>query len=354
MSKKESKGEASSAMHIALYRKYRPQRFSEVVGQDHVVKVLSAAIEKEQLSHAYLFSGSRGIGKTSIARIFAREIGTDDHDIHEIDAASHTSVEDIRTLNDAVLTLPFSSKYKVYILDEVHMLSKSAFNALLKTLEEPPAHVIFILATTEMHKIPETIISRCQSYEFVKPNQRVLAEVVLRVAKEEGYQLEKSSAELIALLGDGSYRDTLGLLQKVVTYSKDKKISADEVESVAGAPKSESVDSYVRAIAGKNADAALSSLEKGLAGSADAKVFLKLALERMRHVALSRFAKGYLEHLKEHLADDEYASVKDLSSGEGNFITSAMLTRLLEAYEAVDRAYISSLPIELATIDCCA
>jgi DNA polymerase-3 subunit gamma/tau len=178
---------------------------------------------------------------------------------------------------------------------------------------------------------------------------------VLRIAKQEGYQLEKSSAELIALLGDGSYRDTLGLLQKVVTYSKDKKISIEEVESVAGAPKAASINAYVHAVAKKDLGEALTALEKGLAGSADAKVFLKLVLERMRHVALSRFAKGYLESLKEHISDDEFASVKELATNtEGSYITSAMLTRLIDAYETVDRAYIPSLPIELATVDCCA
>ena len=276
--------------NIALYRKYRPQRFAEVVGQDHVVKVLSAAIEKNAIAHAYLFCGSRGIGKTSIARIFAREIGTADHDVHEIDAASNNGVDEIRALNDAVMVLPFSSKYKVYILDEVHMLSKPAFNALLKTLEEPPAHVVFILATTETHRIPETVISRCQVYEFVKPSVRVLSEVVARVAKAERIGIERASAELIALLGDGSFRDTLGLLQKVATYSSDENISHAEVEAVAGAPKSELVGEYVRALAAKDADRALSALDRALSGSGDAKVFLKLALEQLRHIALARFS----------------------------------------------------------------
>jgi DNA polymerase III subunit gamma/tau len=136
-------------MSEALYRKYRPAKFKDVVGQDHVIKVLEAESKSGNISHAYLFSGSRGIGKTSVARIFAEAIGTTKNDIYEIDAASNTSVEDIRALNESVFTLPFESKYKVYILDEVHMLSKSASNALLKTLEEPPNHVVFILATTE-------------------------------------------------------------------------------------------------------------------------------------------------------------------------------------------------------------
>src|SRR5579872_489787 len=216
-------------MSEVLYRKYRPTTFADVVGQDAVVKTLEAQVANGTVGHAYLFAGSRGTGKTSIARILAKQLGTTANDIYEIDAASKTSVDDIRELNESVNTLPFDSKYKVYILDEVHMLSKSASNAFLKTLEEPPAHVIFILATTETHKIPETILSRCEIHTFKKPNQETLKKVVMNVAKKEGYVIGESSAELIALLGDGSFRDTLGTLQKVLSSSKDKKISESEV-----------------------------------------------------------------------------------------------------------------------------
>src|SRR3989338_3017914 len=206
----------------ALYRKYRPQKFDDVVGQDHIVSVLEGAVKRGEIAHAYLFSGTRGTGKTSVARILAKEIKTTATDLVEIDAASNTSVEDVRSLNESVHSLPFESKYKVYIIDEVHMLSKSAFNALLKRLEEPPKHVVFILATTEIEKLPETVVSRCQVFQFKKPSQEILREMVLRIAKKEGFTLEPSSADLIALLGDGSFRDTQGILQKVITSSADK------------------------------------------------------------------------------------------------------------------------------------
>src|SRR5258708_5612725 len=216
-------------MHdLALYRKYRPKSFNEVLGQDHIVSVLESSIKERKVSHAYLFVGSRGTGKTSVARIFAKDIGVSENDLYEIDAASNRGIEDIRQLRDGVRVLPFDSKYKIYIIDEVHMLSKDAWGALLKTLEEPPQHVIFILATTELQKVPDTIISRCQVFNFRKPSNSILKSTLINVAKKEGYDLDKSGAELLAILGDGSFRDALGVLQKVLNFtsgSKNKKIS---------------------------------------------------------------------------------------------------------------------------------
>src|SRR3989344_9526545 len=159
---------------LALYRKYRPREWGEVVGQEHIVEALKGALALGRVSHAYLFAGARGTGKTSVARILARALKTADIDLHEIDAASNRKIEDARELREAVLSLPFASPYKVYILDEVHMLTKEAFNALLKTLEEPPKHVVFILATTEIDKLPETIVSRCEIHSFRTPNQKTL------------------------------------------------------------------------------------------------------------------------------------------------------------------------------------
>src|SRR3990167_9565788 len=207
MTKKEGR-------HATLYRMYRPQGWGEVKGQEHVVRVLEASIKNKKIAHAYLFSGGRGTGKTSVARIFARDIGVTPNDIYEIDAASNTGVDHIRALREGSHVLPLESPYKVYIVDEAHMLSKSAWNAFLKTLEEPPEHVIFILATTEKDKIPETVQSRCEIYSFKQPTREMLSQVVSDVAKKEGYSLERSASELVALLAEGSFRDALGILQK--------------------------------------------------------------------------------------------------------------------------------------------
>jgi len=216
----------------ALYRKYRPQTFSEVLDQDHIVTVLKGAIEKKQIPHALLFSGPRGTGKTTLARIFAREIGTAPVDLYELDAASNRGIDDIRELKEAVHTVPYESTYKVYIIDEVHMLTKDAFNALLKTLEEPPAHVVFILATTEEEKLLDTILSRCQVFRFRSPARAVLAKMVTDIAKQEGFTLDSDAADLIAVAADGSFRDALGVTQKVILASHDKVGTADEVAKI--------------------------------------------------------------------------------------------------------------------------
>jgi DNA polymerase-3 subunit gamma/tau len=331
----------------ALYRKYRPQKFKEVLGQDHIVKVLESSIENGNIAHAYIFAGSRGTGKTSIARIFAKEIGTTPNDILEIDAASNTGVDDIRALNESVSTLPFESKYKVYILDEAHMLSKSAWNALLKTIEEPPKHVIFILATTEANKIPETIISRCQTFSFKKPTQKVLKDVVVAIAKKEGFSLEASSADLVALLGDGSFRDAQSILQKVMSASKDKKISPEEVEIVTGAPKTELVNDFIRSIDEENLEIGLSAISKATEANIDMLLYFKLVLHKMRSILLLRNLKSSEEKLQNEMTDTDFKFLKGLADKKPSKINSDTLLTLLSYYDMVAKAYIPELPLEL-------
>ena len=214
-------------MFQALYRKYRPQTFADIVGQNHIVSVLKNAIDKDQISHAYLFYGSRGTGKTSIAKIFANEVNKNEEyqkenvDIIEIDAASNNGVDEVRDIKEAIKFLPTEGKYKVYIIDEVHMLTTAAFNALLKTLEEPPAHVIFILATTEIHKIPATILSRCQRFEFKNLSQEQLIDRLKYISEKESLVIEDAAIEKIATLAKGGLRDAISILDQVSNYSEE-------------------------------------------------------------------------------------------------------------------------------------
>lgn len=360
--KKDSSHSRADGTHIkhdvALYRKYRPQKFSDVIGQDHIVSVLQNSIKQNNISHAYLFAGSRGTGKTSVARIFSREIGTGANDLYEIDAASNRGIDDIREIRESVNTLPFESQYKVYIVDEVHMLTKEAFNALLKTLEEPPAHVVFILATTEMEKLPETVVSRCQSFIFKKPGQQILKKMVMDLAKEEGVVLDASSADLVAILGDGSFRDTIGILQKVLSSTGDlrgagNKITLADVESITGAPRGGIVNDIVEAIGRKDIEKALFAVKSAVEHNVDMNVFMKLLLEKLRFLMLLRVAPVMEKYIEGQVSAEDFAWLKNLSAQADLNISSGVLLEMLSVYERTGRAYISHLPLELALVNVC-
>ena len=268
-------------MHIALYRKYRPKTFSQVIGQKYVVEALKNQIAAGKIGHAFLFTGTRGTGKTSCAKIFAKAVnclhpingepclecdvckGIENesiYDVTEMDAASNNSVEDIRDVLNEVNYLPVMAKYRVYIIDEVHMLSAAAFNALLKTLEEPPAHVIFILATTEIHKVPATILSRCQRYDFTKLTVEDIAEALLEIAREENIQLTAGAAKMIATLSDGAMRDANSILDTCV--SMGSYIDETTVANLVGVSKDEDIFAFTdRLIAGDMAGSMLSLME---------------------------------------------------------------------------------------------
>ncbi|MCW9054688.1 MAG: DNA polymerase III subunit gamma/tau [Candidatus Pacebacteria bacterium] len=341
---------AGSHTSSALYRKYRPQSFKDVLGQEHIVSVLEGAIAQGNIAHAYLFSGTRGTGKTSVARILAREIGCSDKDLYEIDAASNRGIDDIRELRDSVHTLPFESPYKVYIIDEVHMLTKEAFNALLKTLEEPPQYVVFVLATTELEKLPETIVSRCQSFAFKKPTQQMLKDMIIRVAKKEGFSVETAAADLLATLAEGSFRDAHGALQKIVSSSIDKKVSVDEVEQVTGAPKGELVNGLLEALQARDLNQALSVVAKVVEQNVDMRVFMKILLQKMRAVLLLRYAKDMEDSFKEQFTKEDLDLLKKLSGEVEVHINSKVIDALLGAYTHTQHTYIPQLPLELALV----
>lgn len=336
---------------LSLYRKYRPSSFKDVLGQDHVVKVLEGALKEKHPAHAYLFVGSRGTGKTSVARILAKELGASERDIYEMDAASNTGVDNVRQLREEAMVMPFESARKIYIIDEVHMLSKGAFNAFLKLLEEPPSHVIFILATTELQKVPETIQSRCQVFTFKKPTQKVLVEMVTRVAKAEGFTLEKAAAELISLLADGSFRDAHGILQKIISSSSDKKISIEEAVIVTGAPRLELIQSVITSLSVGKGEEGLKAVAEAVEGNADMNIFAMLLVERLRLLLLMRYAPSLGAELSEDLADVDKEFLEKVAKDAGSKINSETLRKFILASIDIPRTAIPQLPLELAIME---
>ena len=333
----------------ALYRKYRPEAFADLIGQEHVVAALEGALKTGKLAHAYLFSGSRGTGKTTSARIVARVLGTSPSDLYEIDAASNRGIDNIRELRENVSTMPFDSNYKVYIIDEVHMLTKEAFNALLKTLEEPPAHVIFILATTELEKVPETIVSRCQTFAFRRPSEAILRSVIEKTAKKEKVTMEAGVSDLIALLANGSFRDALGTLQKVMSSAGDK-VSLVDAARITGAPPAAIVHDIIEAIARGSLSDALMTLEKARASNLSSKIVLELLLHTFRRVLLLKVAPVLSKGEFDGLSEEEKVFITRLSKTESLHLNSNSLLVLLDAINQQKYAFIEELPLELALI----
>jgi DNA polymerase-3 subunit gamma/tau len=337
--------------HQSLYRAYRPQAWKDVAGQEQVVGPLKEQLAAGKPAHAYLFAGSRGLGKTSVARIFAKELKTGDKDLYEIDAASNNGVDAIRELTESVYTLPFESSHKVYILDEAHMLSKGAWNAFLKTLEEPPAHAIFILATTELDRVPDTVQSRCQVFTFKKPSRAGLAKLVAGVAKEEGYALEPAAADLVAMLADGSYRDALSVLEKVMSVSSDRKLTRAEAEAATGAPKHALVHALAEALAAGKADAALGAVRAAAHQGVDLNLYLSLVLDYLRVILLARHAPELRKELAAEAGEDAWKEIEALAAARESKLTHETLRAFLDAATRVRYAPVPALPLELAILE---
>lgn len=335
--------------HIALYRKYRPQKFSDVRGQDHITDVLKSSLKDGSTGHAYLFAGPRGTGKTSIARILAKELKTTPEDLYEIDGASNRGIDEIRSLKEAVTTLPFSSPKKVYVIDEVHMLTREAFNALLKTLEEPPEFVVFILATTELHKVPDTIVSRCQTFTFKKPTEVILKKVIQDIAKEEGVKIDDDAAALLSFLGDGSFRDTQGGLEQVLSLGK-KSIEREDVEHTMGVPKKELILSYIEGITEGDTNKGLESIAKAEKQNIDMALFAKLIMRTVRFAMLIRLAKDLHKVIEDEVGESEFKELEKLGKSEGAKSFPDVLRVMIDAYNDIKYSYVLQLPLELALI----
>ena len=291
-------------MYLALYRKYRPRTFRDVISQEHITRTLQNQLQTGQLAHAYLFTGTRGTGKTTCAKILAmavncehpvdgnpclecescKKIAEGSTDIVEMDAASNNSVDDVRQLRDEIVYTPIDVKYKVYIIDEVHMLSPSAFNALLKTIEEPPSHIIFILATTDVHKVPATILSRCQRYQFRKIDPKDSAERLAEVAKQENALLHYDAAALLTRLADGAMRDALSLLDQCISASNE--VTLQVVKDCCGVAGSDALFAISAAAAVNDSAAALKTVDELIRNSKDMTRFIDELTVHYRNLML--------------------------------------------------------------------
>jgi len=324
-------------MYQALYRKYRPQNFEDVVGQKVIVKTLMNAIKNNKITHAYIFAGPRGTGKTSIAKIFAKTINCENLnnlvpcdkcnsciqfnnkqtvDIIEIDAASNNGVDEIREIKNKVNLVPSNGKYKVYIIDEVHMLTTAAFNAMLKTLEEPPKNVIFILATTEPHKIPLTILSRCQRFDFKRLSNNEIVKRLNQIVEEENIQISEEALKLIAEISNGGMRDSIGLLDQLITYC-DSKIELKDVHEINGSLNNEQIFVLIKNIIEKNFEEVYLKINEYDANGKNLSIILEQMVNYLKDLLIYNNCPKYFES---NDAVDNYEELNNISS-ETNLYT---------------------------------
>ncbi|XLQ20351.1 MAG: DNA polymerase III subunit gamma/tau [Candidatus Moraniibacteriota bacterium] len=360
-------------MSKTLYRTYRPQKFSDVLGQDHIVTTLQNAITQNRIGHAYLFTGPRGTGKTTVARIFATAVNTMERsdfepvssevterlqsgksmDIIEIDAASNTGVDDIRALKETVGMSPTESKYKVYIIDEVHMLSTNAFNALLKTLEEPPEHVIFILATTEIHKVPETILSRCQRFDFSRFSVENITKKLSSIAKSEDVKIDSEALELIAISAQGGMRDAESLLAQIFA-STDTDITAETVSKALGTTTPEDIFNLLQSFVTANTEGAIVTINDVVSGGYNMDAFIKNVIEKLRILLLLTLNNDDTDLQKLiTLPKSELDALTKISNSTTAKAVIYMLEECVTALQKTKMTTIIQLPMEVASVNIC-
>jgi DNA polymerase III subunit gamma/tau len=352
----------------ALYRRYRSQTFSELVGQEHIVQTLRNAISEGRIAHAYLFTGPRGVGKTTVARLLAKAVNctaaaTDrpcgecemctsiaegrSVDVIEMDAASHTSVEDAREIIERVQFRPTLGRYKVYIIDETHMLSTAAFNALLKTLEEPPDHALFVLATTEVHKVPATILSRCQRFTFNRHSISATSVHLREIAAQEGFTLEPGVPEAISRAATGSMRDALSIMDQLMSYGS-AAIALEQVRGLLGASESQEVLALTDALIGGDLAAALRVVAAVAERGGDMRQFTRDLVERLRALLLLKAASdpGLLD-----VSDDELVALEQQASGAELGALLAWTRLFGELDHQLRTSPYGQLPLELAVVE---
>ena len=352
--------------NFALYRKYRPATFDEVLGQEHVVSILKKSVADHSVSHAYLFSGPRGSGKTSVARILARATACAENyapcnkcencrefisgntlDLLEIDAASNRGIDEVRALKEQAYLMPIKAARKAYIIDEVHMMTKDAFNALLKILEEPPAHVLFIMATTEPEKLLDTVVSRTQHFRFRPLSESVIQKSIEDIAKKENIVISQGASTMLAFLADGSLRDGLNHLAKAGAVG-GKKIGEEEIQRAFGVPPVRLANQITDAIFVKNPEMAYQAVRELEKSGSAPYLMLKILLRNFRFLLLSSINPQFMAELREQLGEGEYnylaAKQKLLPIGE----LERMLTILLEVSNTRLQSPYPTLQLELA------
>ncbi|OGZ99184.1 MAG: DNA polymerase III, subunit gamma and tau [Candidatus Sungbacteria bacterium RIFCSPHIGHO2_02_FULL_47_11] len=355
--------------HLVLYRKYRPRDFDEVIGQEHVVVALKNSLKMGKIAHAYLFSGPRGVGKTTVARLIAKALNCEDKnkpcdscasckefqggramDLIEIDAASNRGIDEIRALREGTRFVPSQGKYKTYVIDECHSLTKDAFNALLKTLEEPPSHVVFVLATTELEKVPATIVSRTQHYPFRRIGARDIAARLGGIAKKEGISLEQDAAILLAFAAEGSMRDAESILGQIMAV-EDKKITRTVVEDVLGLPRREAAKKMFELIAKKDVAPALALIQKLTDAGHDMSYFSKLLMQYFRSALFLKTDPALKQFVEEELLPDELECINANLDAFGEQELSRGINIIFQNMQDFKRTPIPQLPLEVTVIE---
>ena len=368
--------------HLVIYRKYRPQKFSEVIGQDHVIKTLVNALKTSKIAHAYLFAGPRGTGKTTVARLLAKAVNCTSlaesrradtpsyepcnkcescveimenraMDLIEIDAASNRGIDEVRELRERIRFAPTHGKYKVFVIDEAHQLTKDAFSALLKTLEEPPAHAIFILATTEAHKMLPTILSRVQRFDFKKISLPDIIKRLENIARSEGMKAEEKALRIIALNSEGHMRDAESMLSQVIAFSDNKEIKVHDVEEILGIVDINLAIKFFDLLAKKKTSEALAFIDKFVSQGYDLTQFTESLINYSRNLLLLRTDKNLSKIIQEELSAEQMNTAIKQSEEFSLQELSKIVEIFLETLYKMKYSSFPQISVELAAVEIC-